>query len=81
MKKKVDLLIKGDLIADRITAYSIIIDGGGVSDIICDKNIDNYDILKAIVIEGDVCVKSLISPLYVLVTGNIVAKGGYYVSE
>lgn len=76
MKKKVDLLIKGDLIINS--------NGGGAYLFQCkDSRLAEYfDITNSAVINGDLTVDSIDSAeLVIVVTGHLVVKGGNHASS
>lgn len=75
MGKKVDLLIKGNLLViNNIT-------GGGIFSTSLEQLEEHFNVSEAAIIEGDLNVKSFdCRSLCVVVLGAVVAKGGNYVS-
>jgi hypothetical protein len=75
MKKKVDLLIKGNLLAiNNIT-------GGGIFSTSLEQLEEHFNVSEAAIIEGDLNIESFdCRSLCVVVLGAVVAKGGNYVS-
>lgn len=75
MKKKVNLLIKGNLLViNNIT-------GGGIFSTSLEQLEEHFNVSEAAIIEGDLNVESFdCRPLCVVVLGAVVAKGGNYVS-
>jgi hypothetical protein len=75
MKKKVDLLIKGNLLViNNIT-------GGGIFSTSLEQLEEHFNVSEAAIIEGDLNVESFdCRSLCVVVLGAVVAKGGNYVS-
>lgn len=74
MKKKVDLLIKGNLLViNNIT--------GGIFSTSLEQLEEHFNVSEAAIIEGDLNVESFdCRSLCVVVLGAVVAKGGNYVS-
>ena len=76
-KIKADILIKGDLICEKMLNSG----GGQIYSCKTDDLDEWFDVHSAVVIDGDVVVDSFDSMDYtVVVTGAVVAKGGNYVS-
>lgn len=75
MKKKVDLLIKGNLLViNNIT-------GGGIFSTSLEQLEEHFNVSEAAIIEGDLNIESFdCRSLCVVVLGAVVAKGGNYVS-
>nr|DAK84904.1 MAG TPA: hypothetical protein [Caudoviricetes sp.] len=75
MKKKVNLLIKGNLLViNNIT-------GGGIFSTSLEQLEEHFNVSEAAIIEGDLNVESFdCRSLCVVVLGAVVAKGGNYVS-
>lgn len=75
MEKKVDLLIKGNLlVTNNIT-------GGGIFSTSLEQLEEHFNVSEAAIIEGDLNVESFdCRSLCVVVLGAVVAKGGNYVS-
>lgn len=73
MKKKVDLLIKGNLLViNNIT-------GGGIFSTSLEQLEEHFNVSEAAIIEGDLNVESFdCRSLCVVVLGAVVAKGGNY---
>lgn len=68
--KKVDLLVKGNIISNVI--------GGGAKALLniqALSNPDNYDLTNAIIIEGNLNIKSIKGFGFVICTGAVVAIG------
>lgn len=75
MKKKVNLLIKGNLLViNNIT-------GGGIFSTSLEQLEEHFNVSEAAIIEGDLNIESFdCRSLCVVVLGAVVAKGGNYVS-
>lgn len=75
MGKKVDLLIKGNLLViNNIT-------GGGIFSTSLEQLEEYFNVSEAAIIEGDLNIESFdCRSLCVVVLGAVVAKGGNYVS-
>ena len=75
MGKKVDLLIKGNLLViNNIT-------GGGIFSTSLEQLEEHFNVSEAAIIEGDLNIESFdCRSLWVVVLGAVVAKGGNYVS-
>lgn len=75
MGKKVDLLIKGNLLViNNIT-------GGGIFSTSLEQLEEHFNVSEEAIIEGDLNVESFdCRSLCVVVLGAVVAKGGNYVS-
>lgn len=73
MKKKVDLLIKGNLLViNNIT-------GGGIFSTSLEQLEEHFNVSEAAIIEGDLNIESFdCRSLCVVVLGAVVAKGGNY---
>ena len=75
MKKKVDLLIKGNLLVINN------IMGGGIFSTSLEQLEEHFNVSEAAIIEGDLNIESFdCRSLCVVVLGAVVAKGGNYVS-
>lgn len=76
MKKKVNLLIKGNLLViNNIT-------GGGIFSTSLEQLEEHFNVSEAAIIEGDLNIESFdCRSLCVVVLGAVVAKGGNYVSQ
>ena len=75
MGKKVDLLIKGNLLViNNIT-------GGGIFSTSLEQLEEHFNVSEAAIIEGNLNIESFdCRSLCVVVLGAVVAKGGNYVS-
>lgn len=73
MKKKVNLLIKGNLLViNNIT-------GGGIFSTSLEQLEEHFNVSEAAIIEGDLNIESFdCRSLCVVVLGAVVAKGGNY---
>lgn len=70
MKKKIDILIKGNLICNKASRSNL----GGGSSLICgvsNKKLEEYNLDNATIINGDLKVKELLYNCCVVITGDV----------
>ena len=75
MKKKIDILIKGNLVVNN---QLLTIGGGGYNLITCkeDEIDEHFDVSEATVFVGNLFVDDFINRANVLVTGTLAIRGG-----
>lgn len=71
--KKVNLLVKGDVISN-IMSIQPSTGGGSNVDLICKANPEDYDLTSAIIIEGNLDIDSITVRGIVAITGRFVTK-------